>query len=143
MRDRPTKADLLRAVAAFLDTEIRGALSGDPKARPRDPSALAFRVLIASHLTSLVAAETEAEAGLDARELAGLKALLPGVSDGKDGGEGPRHLHRALNAALAERIRARALSPEEGADVMAHVMATLRDELRITNPKFSQRMDIP
>lgn len=145
MRDRPSKADLLRAVAAFLDSEIRGALAADPRALPRDPAALAFRVLIASHLTTLVAAETEAERGLDARELQGLLALLPGifVPEGHDQPSTPRHVHRALNAVLAERIRARTLSPEEHAKVMAHVMATLRDELSVTNPKFSQRMDIP
>lgn len=145
MRDRPSKADLLRAVASFLDSEIRGALAADPRAIPRDPSALAFRVLIASHLTSLVAAETEAERGLDARELTGLLRLLPAVpvSEGQDAASDPRQVHRALNAALAERIRARALSAEERAEVMAHVMSTLRDELRVTNPKFSQRMDIP
>ena len=73
MRDRPSKADLLRAVAAFLDSEIRGALAADPRALPRDPAALAFRVLIASHLTTLVAAETEAGRGLDAR---GLPAVI-------------------------------------------------------------------
>ena len=68
MSDRPDKEILLQAVARFLEREVKGAIT-DPR--------LAFRVLIAANLTSIVAAESRGEEAQQQAELHRLRALLP------------------------------------------------------------------
>lgn len=146
MRDRPDAPTLLRAIARFLDKEARPAIARDPKAPSREPQALAFRVLVASHLAGLVASEMEAGPGLDRRELEGLVALLPDFvpppADATSEAD-PRRVHRAYAAELAARIRAGAFGPEALVAVRAHVLATLRAELAVTNPRFDPHANLP
>src|SRR4051812_30641733 len=86
MQDRPAKEVLLDAIASFLLTQVKPAIS--------DP-ALGFRVLIAANLATVVASEIRSGDEQNAAERERLRALLPEVQ-----GEVP-----ALNAALASRLR--------------------------------------
>lgn len=120
MIDPPDKETLLEAVAQFLALELKGAVA-DPR--------LAFRVLIAAHLTATVAAELRGGAQQDAAELARLQKLLPGV-DGD---------LRALNRELAARLRDGRL---DGAAALAHLQETLAEKLRVVSPRFELKSEI-
>lgn len=146
MRDRPDAPTLLRAVARFLEKDVRGALAQDPKAPAREPQALAFRALVAGHLAGLVASELEAAPRLDRLELARLGELLPDFEPGPEAAPDeadPRRLHRAYVNELAARIRRGDFDREGLARVRAHVLATLREELAVTNPRFDSRVNVP
>jgi hypothetical protein len=146
MRDRPDAPTLLRAVARFLDKDVRSALTLEPKAPAREPQALAFRALVAGHLAGLVASELEAAPRLDRLELEGLRALLPHFEPAPEEApsEGdPRRLHRAYVRELADQIRDGGFDREGLARVRAHVLATLREELAVTNPRFDPSANVP
>ncbi len=133
MQYPPDKTELLQAVAMFLAQEARPAVS--------DP-ATSFKLLVAAHLCQVVAAEIEHEDAHDAAELRGLIALL--------GGQGTlpptRHERKrqiaALNAALAQRLREGA-SESEREEITAFLLATLRDRLAVSSPKFETAMRLP
>jgi hypothetical protein len=145
MRDRPSSSDILRAVARLLESELKPLLTGQ-KALPSDPAALAFRVLIASHLVGQVAAEIDAEDDLDQREMRRLAALLPSLDLPAKAASGRRADRRAAallaNRELAERVRRGALSDDERKQLTDHVRATLTEELAVTNPKFGTSSDV-
>ena len=142
MRDRPDKVDMLRAVARFLEKEVRPALLGEVTGTSRDVQALAFRVLIAAHLASVVAAEIAAEDDLDEAELTRLAALA-----GKEPSVPRRRTERRMAALsqtrdLAASLREGGLSEAEERRIFEHVRATLKEELAVTNPRFDTSADL-
>jgi hypothetical protein len=148
MQDRPDKLALLGAIARFLERDVRPAL--------KDPG-LGFRALIAAHLATTLAAEIQAEDDLEASELARLCALLPDLAGPDEQPEGPanaesrplwtetragrRRERLRLRRELARRIRDRVLDEEQKARAFAHVMQTLREDLRVYHRKFDTSPD--
>lgn len=122
-------ATLLDAVAGFLTRDLAAVKGVDP--------ALGFRVAIAASLVQMVASELRQEDDHDEAQLGRLVGILG------DGGamarRGERHAAmRAMEATLARMVR-------EGDDSQAvrdHVVATLRERLAVTNPRFDLSPDI-
>ena len=132
MQNRPDHPTLLDAVAQFLLRDVSPKLEAD--------KALQFRVLIAANLASVVANEQRTEATRFAAELARLAALLPDEAaalplDSTD--RQPRlDALEKLNRALAAKLRAHSLSPEQLAHTLEALFAIAKDTLEVTNPRF-------
>jgi hypothetical protein len=137
MLSRPDKEALLEAIARFLEKDVKPGLEKEP--------ALAYRTLVASGLARSLAAETRTEEARETRELAGLRAILGGpASQGMATTAAERKAAlAAANRTLCERIRARTLDGPALARVRSHLLATLTDELAVTNPRFDARAVIP
>jgi hypothetical protein len=137
MQLRPDQSTLLEAVAQFL--------LGDLLPNVTD-KALAFKVMIAANLTTMVAQELRTDDDRYLGEVARLQALLPAVVPG-DARLLSTHATRVdaltrLNAALAERLRANRFTPERLEAVTAHVRQTTQETLQATNPRFDLSADI-
>lgn len=127
MADRPEKEVLLDAVARFLDKEVRPAVS-DPR--------LAFRLLIAANLNQIVATELRLGEAHEAAQLARLRALA-GLPPPAPGSAADRAAElRRLERDLARRIREEPLDDDARRRVREHVIATLRERLAVSNPRF-------
>jgi hypothetical protein len=134
MQDAPAKESILLAIAKFLQTEARPNVSD---------ARVAFRVLVAANLCSVVALESDAEDDHDEAELRGLQSLLV---------DNPAHLARPrkeraallkkLNATLAQRIRAGSFGENERPRAAAHVKQALAARLTVANPRFDLAQDI-
>jgi hypothetical protein len=129
MQDRPTFDELLAAVENYLDTEIV----------PNVPGARGFHGRVAANAIRIVRRELAREDEALATEWAGLDALV-----GPEPAPIPRaELRAALkrrNEALCERIRAG--EADEGAfarQVADHVLATVREKLRSSDPELLAR----
>ena len=133
MQDRPTVAELLDAVRAFLADEIVPALDGRHR----------FHARVAANVLAIVGRELagcEETLGAEWRRLAALlgheaavppagrAALAEGVC--------------ARTAELAERIRrGEAEAGPFAAAVRAHVRETVREKLRVANPEYLARSE--
>lgn len=115
-QDRPTARELLDAVAEFLTEEASPALDGRR----------AFLARVASNAVAIVARELALGPAADDAESERLRTLL--------GSKGPLD---ALNAELARRIRDGSLDARRE-DVVTHLRETVRDKLRIANPRYLQ-----
>ncbi len=129
MQERPSPRAVLEALSRFLLEEVQPALAD---------KRLAFRVLIAAHLAATLAAELEARRPHAEAELRRLRALLPELP--VVSAETATEL-RALNAALAERLR-RGEHPSDDAGLRAHLRTTLADALGVLSPRFDTSPDI-
>jgi hypothetical protein len=124
VQDRPTALELLRAVRGFLETDVLPGLEGRKR----------FHGLVAANVLAIVERELAGEEAQLAAEWARLGALFG------DAGERPatlaalRDAVRALEARLAEEIRA-GRHDDDGA-VRAHVRATVVEKLAVANPGF-------
>ena len=128
MQERPEPRAVLEALARFLLEELPPAVSD---------KRLAFRVLIAAHLASTVAAELDARPLHAQAELERLSALLPDVPVSSD----VRVALRDLNAALVDRLL-KGDSLKDEAALRAHLRATLADALGVFSPRFDTSPDI-
>jgi len=129
MQERPAPRAVLEALARFLLEELQPTVTD---------KRLAFRVLIAAHLASTLAAELEVRRPHAEAELLRLRALLPGVGVSAADTEGAL---RALNAALAERLQRGGALPDDAA-LRAHLRKTLVDTLSALSPRFDTSLDI-
>ncbi len=111
-QDRPTARNLLETIQGFLE-ELLPALEGEAR----------FKTRVSIHLLGIVARETTDAAAFDTDERSRLRALL-----GRDG-QLPE-----LNAQLAQQIRSGHLDAR-AEEVMAHVLRTVEDKVRIVNPR--------
>ena len=111
---RPTAAELVAAVAGFLETAAIPALAG----------ATAFHARVALNSLRIVERELREGPAVDAAELASLRALL-----GRDG------TLAELNAALVAAIDDGTLATGDGA-LRAHLLASARARLAIDNPQY-------
>ena len=95
--------------------------------------ALQFRVLIAANLATVVAGEIRTGSTREAAEAARLRRLLgpltPTLSPGGVEGE-------QLNRRLADALRNNEFSPEQLDLALEHLLATARETLEVTNPRF-------
>jgi len=128
MQDRPRVQELLRAVRDFLEDDVVPVLEG-----PRR-----FHALVAANVLAIAERELEGEEASLVAEWHRLAALL-----GDDAGAPPLGLEalraavREQTALLAERIRRG--DADRGAfrdAVRAHVRDTVREKLRVANPRF-------
>jgi len=129
MQERPAPRAVLEALARFLLEELQPTVTD---------KRLAFRVLIAAHLASTLAAELEVRWAHAEAELRRLRALLPDIA--VDSAETDGAL-RALNAALAQRLQRGEVLPDDAA-LRAHLRATLADTLNALSPRFDISPDI-
>jgi hypothetical protein len=123
MLERPDEPALLEALARFLIADLQPAVK-DKK--------LAFRVLIASHLATTLANQLRGQAEREGAELSRLRALL-GRSDGDV---------RALNAALAEKLRSGPLSGDGFQKIASVLKQNLQGALAVVNPTFDTSAEI-
>jgi hypothetical protein len=114
MQDRPTAAELVEAVRAFLEADVMPAVEGR----------VAFHTRVAVNALGMVERELLLGPATEAQERERAAALL-----GRDGDA------RELEAALARAIRDGTVADDDPA-VVEHVRATVRDKLRIANPKY-------
>ncbi len=136
MRERPDKPALLEAIAAFLEKEVRPAVPD---------AALGFRVLVAANLAAVAARELQGEDEPLEAELARLRALLPDAAAAKTVApfaKDHRSAIAALRRELARRIREGEIPSARGSAVWDHVRRTVRDELRLTSPRFDVDADL-
>ncbi|HEY2716689.1 MAG TPA: DUF6285 domain-containing protein [Solirubrobacterales bacterium] len=112
MQDRPTAAEAVEAVAAFLEGELMPELEG----------AAGFQVRVAANLLAIVARELRLGPGLDREERSRLEALL--------GGEGEL---AELNRELAARLRSGELDDSSEA-LLSHLRLTARARLEVASP---------
>jgi hypothetical protein len=115
-QDRPTAAELVRAVRALLERETLPRLEG----------AARFHLRVSANVLEIVARELELGPQLDAEEHGRLRALL-----GRDG------TLDQLNGVLAAQIRDGTLDARHG-EVLAHVRETVRAKLRIAHPDYAE-----
>ncbi len=116
LHDRPTIAELLAAVRAYLDDEV--AASADRRAR--------FRALIAANVLGIVERELRASAA-DARfDDDGLRAL--GYDSGTVG-ERRRRLCAEIRAGDYD-------APERFAAAFAYAREAVRRKLAVSNPRY-------
>jgi hypothetical protein len=132
MQNRPDHPTLLDAVAQFLLGDVSPKLEGD--------KALQFRVLIAANLASVVANEQRTETTRFLAEVARLSQVLPDQASALPFDSADRQTRldalERLNRALATRLRAGTLSSEQRAQTLEALIATAKDTLEVTNPRF-------
>ena len=133
MQERPDVSALLGAVGEFLLREVHPAL-GD--------KALQFRVLIASHLLSVIDGELAGSEARETCELASLRALL-----GERAPEGEaltqaqrREALTRLNRALCAWVRE--APPEALAPAYEHLRRAMAATLAYANPRFDTALDL-
>jgi hypothetical protein len=114
MQDRPTAAELVEAVRAFLETDVLPAVEGR----------IAFHTRVAVNALGMVERELQLGPQFEAEERARAVRVL-----GHDGEA------RALEAELAQAIRAGEFGVADPA-VVEHVRATVAEKLRSANPKY-------
>jgi hypothetical protein len=127
MQDRPTYDELLAAVEYFLDTEIV----------PNVPGARGFHARVAANAIRIVRRELELDDEQLSAEWAGLDGLL-GPAPRPEGRAALRFALRERNEALCEAIRG---DQADAAAVFAHVRATVRDKLRVSDPELLTRSE--
>lgn len=131
MQQRPSKTELLRAVAQFLLAEAYPAIAD---------KRLNFRVLIATNLANVVATELERGSSLISGEIARLEALLPDLAS--SGVQAPAQRAAYLNQELVLRLRSKEFNPRAKQQVWAHAKQTLIDTLGIVNPRFDTSAEV-
>ena len=115
MQDEPAPAELVKAVADFLRTEIAPAIKGHN----------AFKLRVGINALDLVTRQLALEGASDAAELARLKALL-----GIDGSL------MELNRALADKIASGKVDLNTPG-LKDHLWQTTMDKLAIDQPNYA------
>ena len=115
MQDEPTPAELIKAVADFLRTEITPAIKGHN----------AFKLRVGINALDLVTRQLALEGPSDAAEATRLKALL-----GMDGSL------MELNRALAEKI-AKGEVDLNTPGLKEHLWQTTMDKLAVDQPNYA------
>jgi hypothetical protein len=115
MQDEPTPAELIKAVADFLRTEITPVIKGHN----------AFKLRVGINALDLVTRQLELEEPSDAAETVRLKALL-----GMDGSL------MELNRALAEKIATGEVDLNTPG-LKEHLWQTTMDKLAVDQPNYA------
>ena len=112
--ERPTAAELVAAVAEFLEREVQPALEGR----------LAFHTKVAANALRIVERELTTGSAAAAADLARLRALT-----GADGAL------PTLNAVLAQRIRAGEL-PADHPALRDHLVRSVLSRIAVDSPRY-------
>lgn len=123
MQHRPTDRELLAAVGDFLKLEILPQVT---------EHRLKFRTLVAVNLLAIVGRELASEEQAMTDEWARLDRLLGSREELPQAAPTRRQALLQRNRRLCELIR-REMAPIDTADL---VQETLRDQLRIANPRY-------
>jgi Tfp pilus assembly protein PilF len=115
MQDRPTPAEVIGAVAAFLKTTVAAQTTG----------ATSFQARVAANALEMMKRELDLAPAEDAAELERLKSLL-----GIDGALFD------LNVELSRRIAAREIAADSP-DLIAHLWATTMAKLAVDQPTYA------
>jgi hypothetical protein len=127
MQDRPTAPELLEGVRLFLEEEIVPVLEGRRR----------FHALVAANVLAIVGREWAGEEDALVAEWQRLAALLGGEAAAPPRLAALRAAVREANTALAERIRRGDADAGAFRDaVRAHLVETVRDKLRVANPRL-------
>ncbi|NQY91060.1 MAG: hypothetical protein HRT46_05310 [Deltaproteobacteria bacterium] len=130
MKDYPPADELLEAVAAFLDEEVKPLLKGGQR----------FKSIVAANACRVVARETAGKTALVEEQRRGLSELLgkdgelPAAVPGDD--SSADELGRELCAAIAEGAYDQGRSREQ---LLAWLRADVEARLRINDPAFLER----
>ena len=124
MQNRPDHSTLLDAIASFLMADVVPKLEAD--------KALQFRMLIAANLATVVAGELRTHSTRSSAETARLQALLSSSSTDVE----------AMNKQVAAALRSDSLSAEQLKRTLEHLLATARETLEVTNPRFDLADDV-
>jgi hypothetical protein len=116
MQDTPDPTEILTAVATLMRETIMPLLSGHPN----------YQVRVAANALDLVRRQIELQAGYDAAELKGLKALL-----GVDG------TLEELNQKLCDAIEAHAITLETPG-LAEHLWAATMAKLAVDQPSYAR-----
>jgi hypothetical protein len=129
MQNRPDHSTLLDAIASFLMADVSPKLEAD--------KALQFRVLIAANLATVVAGELRTHDARFNTEASRLAALLGAASPPRSD-----EALEAMNRELAGALRKGELGPELQARTLEHLLATAKETLEVTNPRFELNEEI-
>ena len=136
MQDRPTAPELVAAVRQFLNDEIVPGLV-DPRLR--------FRALVAANVLSIVERELLGDEAVLREEYRRLAALERPGDDPTELPDTVTTLRAAIDARardLCARIRAgEAESGPWRQDVLAYTRWSVREKLRIANPRYLARVE--
>lgn len=116
--ERPAAAELIAAVAAFLEKKVSAQLDAHT----------AFHAKIAVNVLHIVERELRQGAAASGADLARLRELLGDAA-------GTETDLAALNAALCARIDAGTLATDDTA-LRAHLLSSVLARLAIDNPKY-------
>lgn len=119
MQNRPTAAELIGAVATFVEQDVMPNLEGG----------LNFRCRVATNALRIIERELELAPDLDEAELKRLIELL--------GADGPL---TDLNLELSERIRSGTISIDDPG-LLDHLKRTTLGKASIDNPRYSGYRD--
>jgi len=134
VNDRPTGAELLRAVERFLEQEVVPCLEG-----PRR-----YHARIAANLVAMVAREIETEEAQLHAEWERLGVLLGLREERPAAREALREAVRERTQALAERIRRGDADRGPWRDeLIAHLRRTVSEKLDVSRPPRSKREESP
>ncbi len=126
MNDRPTAAELLRAVEGFLAAEVVPRLEGPQR----------YHARVAAHVVALVAGEIESEEAQLLGEWERLAALLGEPEPPPPRREALRARIRSRSEELVRRIRAGEADGGPWRDaVLAHLRATVADKLAVARAR--------
>jgi hypothetical protein len=128
MQDNPSSVELLEALRAFLQNEVRDQLEGSAR----------FHALVAANVCGIVAREIELGPAAALAEEARLRELLAAAPAGQVAGEGTATTTlENLNRDLCDHIeKGVADSGPWRQPVLSHIRQTLREKLAIDNPRF-------
>jgi hypothetical protein len=112
--ERPTAAELVAAVADFLDREVQPALDGR----------VAYHTKVAANALRIVERELTSAPAITAAELDRLRALT-GIDDDLS----------TLNALLAQRIRDGILSTSD-VRLRDHLVRSVLSRIAVDNPRY-------
>jgi len=125
MLDRPDAAELLEALAAFLDDKVVPAFDGGRR----------FHALVAANVARIVAREFRLGDELSEDEIDDLRNLL----EMKEAGEAPTRKEELFNLTreLCTRIETGAMDDAPSRTrVLAYLKRSLTRRLQIDNPKY-------
>ena len=127
MQDRPTARELLAAVREFLETDVVAELEGVKR----------FHARVAANVLAIVEREIASEEQSLLAEWARLVGLLGCAGVPPPRTDELRGAVRGLTETLVQRIREGEADREPfGRVVREHVRETVREKLRVANPRY-------
>lgn len=129
MQDRPTREELLGAVIRFLEEELAPGLEGRRK----------FLARVSANALRIIDREVASEAAHLGREWAGLDGLLGPETMPADPAVAREGIARRTEA-LCARVRAGEADTGPFREaVLAHLRATIREKLSVSDPGLLER----
>lgn len=129
MQDRPTRSELLDAVRRFIEEDLVPGLEGRRK----------FLARVSANVLGIIDREIESESAHLAREWRDLDALVGAEPMPADPAAAREGIARRTER-LCERIRAGEADAGALRDtVLAHLRATIREKLSVSDPGLLER----